>query len=295
MNKAKIIGKVAMALAAFGLLAGVEVEAQGVKSGFQKPNVQALKSLKAAASKPFSEGWVFIDGKYIDPPYKVERYGNVIRINGLQVTKEVVPWNEFLKTQPGVKVSKKTLEPAPGGEAPPPEPEPEAEESEEDDLWDSSLDDLFDDEPSEKKAKKAPKKSAYKPKPKKPSVQVSYTLEGDFVMNDKAKALLDRVNTYRTKIDTTLRNGGLCCFSSRYAAVTADSGTARQALERLPEIMRTKNNRDAFTQAIRNAGLVYFSPGLINDLFDNRLDFLKLQKRLKAAKDRAEWKQYMKN
>ena len=38
---------------------------------------------------PINSGFVFIDGKYIEPPYEVKRKGLAIYINGIQVTKEL--------------------------------------------------------------------------------------------------------------------------------------------------------------------------------------------------------------
>lgn len=38
--------------------------------------------------KPINSGFVFIDGKYIEPPYHVKRKGYAVYINGIQVTKE---------------------------------------------------------------------------------------------------------------------------------------------------------------------------------------------------------------
>ena len=70
------------------------------KSAFATVPKQALVELKATVGKPFSAGLVFINGKFLDPPYKVERYGTALRINGIQVTNEIVPWTEFPKTQP---------------------------------------------------------------------------------------------------------------------------------------------------------------------------------------------------
>lgn len=247
-------------------------------SSFRRPPAASLKALKAAVGKPFNSGWVFIDGKYLDPPYKVERYGTVIRINKIQVTGEIVPWEEFIKTQKGVKVSR-TETAAPAGE-PAPEPVIEEEpEPEPEDDWESSLDDLFDDAPATKKKSTAKKKSTYKPRPPKPTVTVSYSLDGDFVPNDKSNALLQRVNSMRTKIDSLLRGGGYCCFSSRYPAITADGGAARHVLSKLPAIMKDNPNLSAFSQSIRDAGFVYFSEKFVEDLFRNRFDYLKLQKR----------------
>ena len=69
------------------------------KSAFATVPKQALVELRATVGKPFSSGLVFVNGKFLDPPYKIERYGTAIRINGVQVTNEIIPWTEFLKTQ----------------------------------------------------------------------------------------------------------------------------------------------------------------------------------------------------
>ena len=56
-------------------------------------------ALGVTRGRPFSSGVVFIDGKYIEPPYVVERWGNGIRINSQTATGPVISWNEFLKTR----------------------------------------------------------------------------------------------------------------------------------------------------------------------------------------------------
>ena len=67
-------------------------------------------ALGVTRGRSFSTGVVFLDGKYIEPPYVVERWGTGIRINGKPVTGQVINWNEFLKTQEVVKVSKSEVE-----------------------------------------------------------------------------------------------------------------------------------------------------------------------------------------
>ena len=64
-----------------------------------KASVKALGRTKGGS---FSSGVVFVEGKYIEPPYVVERWGNGIRINSTPVTGQIVIWNEFLKTQKGI-------------------------------------------------------------------------------------------------------------------------------------------------------------------------------------------------
>lgn len=236
------------------------------------------KALGVTKGRSFSEGLVFVNGKYIEPPYVVERWGNGIRINGTPVISQVVEWSEFLKTQSGVKVTK-TESAAPASE---PEPEPEIEEEEESDDDDSSLDDLFDDDP--KPAKKAAKKPAKKKVAKKraapkPTTTVSYALDGDFVPNDASKALVARVNKVRTDINATLLKGGILIFGDRYARVSADAQMAEQFLMAIPDILKRSSSASDILSGARASGLVYLTSSICADLYANKIDYLKLQRR----------------
>ncbi len=241
------------------------------------------KALGVTRGKPFSKGLVFVDGHYLEPPYVVERWGVGIRINGVPVVGQVIDWTEFIKTQDGVKVTKTESEPV--ADEPEPEPEPELEEDFDD--FDSSLDDLFDDDPQPKKAKKAPKKKVRRAKPK-PTTTISYTLEGEFVANDASKALLKKINKTRTDIHAVLLAGGFICFGQNYSRVSGDSRTAGQILEKLPGIERAATSEEALIAAVRSAHLVYLTEPICRDLYRNRRDYLKLQtRRDKEKSDRA--------
>lgn len=282
--------------------------AVAVSSSFAPADSASAKELKRTVGKPFESGYVFIDGRYLPPPYTVERYGTVIRINNVQVTGEIVPWEHFLKTQEGVEVSKSSAggEPEPAAAATPaddlftdepsaepePEPEPELEEEDFDDEG-SSLDDLFEDNPEPKPKKEAPKKkkpkTVRKPKVRRPAVTVSYTLKGPFRHNDKTKGYVDKINRERTRIERVLRMGGYFCFGSRYGAVSGDERQCRLLIGKLPEIMRDNPDAAAFNAAMRKAGFTYYPPALIRDLARNRFGYLELMKRRKAEKEAKQW------
>ena len=169
------------------LLFAVAVMAVTGVFAFQPVPKESAKALGRTRGKPFSLGAVFVNGKYLEPPYVVERWGTGIRINQMPVTGQIVDWNEFLKTQPDVKVEKKESEPAPSEPAPP-EPaatQPDAAVSIE--AATSSQDDLFDDDPKSKKPEAAepvaapPPVPPPAPKPAKPVV--TYALNGEFKHN----------------------------------------------------------------------------------------------------------------
>lgn len=120
---------------------------------------ESAKALGVTRGRPFSEGIVFVNGKYLPPPYVVERWGTGIRINKIPVTGQIISWNEFLKTQKNVKVVEPepaaddhdAAEPAPPKEKPlkekesepAPPPPPAGDDAGESDGGSSSLDDLF--------------------------------------------------------------------------------------------------------------------------------------------------------
>ena len=183
------------------------------------------KALGVTRGKPFEKGLVFVNGRYLESPYVVERWGTGIRINKVPVIGQVVDWTEFLKTQDGVKVIKTEVPPPQAAERAPeavssPEPvsaPPEKEIAGSDD-FDPSLDDLFEDEPQPQKKKAdvpQAKPVARKPKSVKPIPTVTYALEGEFSANDASKALLKKVNDKRTQINAQLLDGEILFFPGR--------------------------------------------------------------------------------
>ena len=259
----------------------------GVSNAVEIPKASS-KALGVTKGRQFDAGLVFINGKFIEPPYVVERRGVGICINGMPAVGQVIEWAEFLKTQQGVKVVK-TETPAPAYVPPASEPETPSY----DDV-DSSLDDLFDDEPKVKKKphKPAAKRPSYAPR--KPTTTVTYTLEGEFVPNATTKTLVSRINAVRTEIDRILRSGGFICFGDRYARVSGDQRAAMIFLDKIPEIMRRSETPDAFRSSVRSANLVYLTDAVCNDLFRNRIDYRKLQDRRRKWKDDLELKKLMK-
>ena len=259
------------------------------RAAFATVPKQALVELKATIGKPFSAGLVFVNGKFLDPPYKVERYGTALRINGIQVTNEIVPWTEFLRTQPGARVEK--IETPQAADAPAAEPAPAAEEPEAEESYDSSddIDDLFDDDPKPKK--KATKKPAVK-RPVKvapPPPATTIVLDGEFKPNDKTRQMVARINKERTRVETTLRNGGSYFFSVRSMPISVDRLPTEMLLSSMPDVMKSNTTFEQFSSAARSKGLTFISDSVMRDLFRNRLDYIRLQARAKAVKEGGKW------
>lgn len=249
---------------------------------------QALVELKATVGKSFSAGLVFVNGKFLDPPYKVERYGTALRINGIQVTNEIIPWTEFLKTQAGARVEK--VDPPPAAAASSQETAPVVEESETSDSSIDDIDDLFDDDPKPKKkvaAKPVVKRTPKAAPPPQPTTTV--VLDGEFVANDKTKAMVARINKERTRVETVLRKGGCVFFGTRYTPISVDRMPAEMFLSSMPVVMKSNTVFEPFSSAARAKGITFLSDAVLRDLFRNRLDYIRLIAREKAIKEEGKW------
>ena len=265
-----------------GAIALVALLAAATALGFSEVPKDSARALGVTRGRPFTAGAVFLHGKYLEPPYVVERWGTGLRINGKFVSGQIVDWTEFLKTQSGVKVTR-TEAAVPAAPAPTPAPAAVA------DVDENSLDDLFDDDPKPKKKAEPPRRAA----PARPKTTVSYSFDGTFVPNDTTRALVKRINAARTEIDRILRAGGFLCFGNSYSRVAGDARTLQTMLEKLPEIQQRANSVDEFRASIRQAHLVYLNEVLCEEMFRNRMDYPKLRDlRMRIKKD-LQWQEIL--
>ena len=253
---------------------------------FTPPPKEAAKALKVTRGKPFSHGLVFVDGKFIEPPYVVERYGNVIRINKIQVTNQIYEWGDFLKTQSGAVVSRKEVPSSAPVAAPPPirsAPVAPAVEDEYD-----PLDALFDDLPAKPKKTVTAASRPASVRPPEPKTVTTVKFDGAFEANAKTSIMVNKINKMRYEIDVALRRGSFMCFGSGYSRVMGDAETARKILQKLPEIMKNNSEYTPFAAAVRDEGFVFFPQKLVKELFEHRVDYILLQKWWKKVFDEQE-------
>ena len=297
-------------------LTGAVILAAACANAFTPIPKESAKALGATKGKPVKTGLVFVNGKFLRPPYVVERWGVGIRINKTPVTGQVIAWTDLLKTQdPSAITTEAPAEgdapPADGAEVgeipPPPADEPPAEATSESAEADSvetmpaepppapaaskdavlddilSLDDLFDAEPAEDVAAKPAPKSAPKPKAKpkaaKPKAPPppAMKLTGKFVRNDAAKALIKKINDSRTEIDRQLRSGNLLCFGDRYTRIVGGAQAAADILKTLPEAQMKATSAADLQRMLRAARLDYLHELIIQDFYANRIDYRRLQ------------------
>lgn len=241
----------------------------------------SANALGVTKGKTFDGGVVFINGKYLPPPYVVERWGTGLRINRRKVTGEVIDWTEFLKTQSDVTVSRSASARSSAPEPVELAPEPGSDQDESD----SAFDDLFDDDGKKPKVRKTVRKpAARKPAGTADEPAVTYSLNGDFVPNEASKKLLARINATRTEIDRLLRMGGFVCFGDSYHRVSGDARTAERLLALLPDIMQHSESEASFKAAVREAKMDFLTESLCEDLYANRIDYRQLRERLSQLK-----------
>ena len=239
--------KTTLILAAFAALSSVAAESA---PEFEKVPAQAMKELKGAVGKPLDSGLVFVNGRYIRPPYRVARMGTAIFINDVQVTGQINSWRKFLATQPGYTGQIQARPQAPAV------------------VKAKDVDDLFaDDEPS------APAAKADAPAPE-PAV--------DFSANARSAELLREIDAFRAGVQRRLREGNACFFGSRYARVEVPPGLVMKLLDVLPDAMREADDGVDLESRIRARGIVFLNRTICNELIEHRPDYLKLIERKKS-------------
>ena len=101
--------------------------------------------------------------------------------------------------------------------------------------------------------------------------------------------MVARINKARTRVETTLRNGGCYFFGARYMPFSVDRLPTEMLLSSLPDVMKTNTTFEQFSSAARSKGLTFISENVMRELFRNRLDYIRLQARAKAVKEGGKW------
>lgn len=238
---------------------------------FEKIPAASVVNLKITSPKrPVRTGYVFVNGEYIPPPYRVIRYGTGIKINGKQVTGEVVPWKNFttaFNAQPKAddreKPAKKRVR--------------RKKEV-------NSLDDLFDDSPSTADSSSDSDDDSSEESDSGETDDASEEA-GEYVKDARTKALLKGINNYRNKIHRQLLDGGVCFFGVEYSQIHIPSRLAPAILDLMPDSIRDARNPNELHQIFRSKGYPFINVNLCADLLNNAADTTKIAQR--RRKERA--------
>ena len=243
------------------LAAGVLCAAPPPEPLFEKVPPPAVTALRIAKGKMISTGLVFVNGKLLPGPYIVSRHGTAIKVNREQVTGQVVPWSQFVAGGAS-RPAPRPVAAAPA--APPPPPS-------------SEVDDLFEDAPAKPASSGRPSAPAPVAAPPPPA--------GDYVDTPRTRALLKRINEFRTDVDRTLRGNGMYFFGVRHAPVRVEARQAEALLAILPNALRDANDARQLQGVLRSHGITYLPPEVCADLMRDRALFMKIRDRVREIKE----------
>ncbi len=230
-------------------------------TGFEPVPGAALKHLKGTRGKPIRKGVVFVNGRYLPPPYTVWRKGTAIFIGKTQVTGQIVPWSAFVMAQgseDGAVAAPKPVERKPAPVV-------------------RSVDDLFDDEPSTPQAATAASAPASEPE-----------LTGAYTSNTATKRYLKRIMNYRTDVDRRLRRGEILFFGTRYSMLHVEDRLCMPLMNALPGALRDASDAYDLQSRLRSHGITYLSNAICEDLFANQAFSFAIDERRAKMQDEAE-------
>jgi hypothetical protein len=249
---------------------------------------QAVASLKITSPrKPVRTGYVFVNGKYLSPPYRVTRHGTVLKINGTQVTGQIIPWSRFLDLPQTSTPSTKAMPPVAKAKKTSTAPKKI-----------TSVDDLFADEPAAEEPTKSKTADSnaidelFGDGPAKPPSSAEVMAEAienaTFVKTPKTDKLLKRINTYRSDVHRQLLDGDICFFGCKYSPINVPNKLARKFLDFLPTAYRESMNANEFYSMLRTQGFVFVSRQICDELFANIADSPKIQERRRKERSNEE-------
>lgn len=246
--------------------------------GFEPCPAQAVANLKITSPrKPVRSGYVFVNGKYMPPPYRVTRHGTVLKINGTQVTGQIIPWSRF------VDVPQSSVPAAKGVSASPEKTVKKAPRKI------TTVDDLFADDSSEEEKPKssAPDSSAIDElfgdgpakAPSAAEIKAEAIANATFVKTPKTVSMVNRINTYRSDVHRQLLNGDICFFGTRYSQINVPNQLARKFLDALPSAIKECADASSLYTRLRSQGFVFVSRHICDELFSNIADSSLIEER----------------
>jgi len=224
---------------------------------------QATEDLGRANGAPQINGFVFVAGRYIPPPYTVTRIGNGIFINRVQVD-QPVPWHHGTTsggTAPKAVDADGDFEVVP----------PATARDDKPDAAVVSIDDLFGDlgtPPAKPQA--AP---SVKPEERAPAQ----------AKLDKA-SVIEGLERLRSGYETALGRGEVFFFGPQ-KRVNGNYGTARTMMGVLPQALRQAQSPQDLLQRLRRGGVFFIDIGICGELYRNKTTFPLLEGRLNKIKE----------
>jgi len=251
----------------------------------QLPEVpsEAIEALGLTLGTPKRKGFVFIEGRYISPPYTVSRKGNGIFINRIQV-EQPIAWTAEALTPSAIPPSKavvntpdkaEEVNPSPlpppldtaapvavidsGAVATPPTTEGQVGKS---------LDALFDGPSTNNIVIDAPNPAGLEKK----ALPVGLTQQ----QKDELRKKLDMI---RARFELGLAQGEIYFFNAKHGRVNGTYGTAKALFAVLPEALRYSQSPQDLMARLSKGGVNFLDLAICTDLYKNKLNFMVLNDR----------------
>ncbi len=233
----------------------------------------ALAELGTTLGQPSMSGFVFIEGRYIKPPYTVTRRGNAIFINRIQI-EQPVAWPRNVAPAPAAARAIDAdgdFEPITPDAAQPESPQPVAADAQAKVV--QSIDDLFADDdddpaPAPQPAAPAPAQAATSPEER-----------------EREKALvIESLERIRSGYEQALARGEIFFFGQRHNRVNGTYGTARTLIEVLPSALRYAESPLDLQNKLRQGGVYFLDIGICGEVFRHKNTFPLLEERLRRIK-----------
>lgn len=271
-------------IAAWGCLCGLAALAAWL------PEVpeRAVAELGSTHGTPQAKGFVFVEGRYIPPPYTVTRKGNGIFINRIQVD-QPVPWISGAADgdSPEGGAPKAADGEAPEGGAPktadgeaPDGGVPKAADA------DGDFEEVAPDEtPAETAAGtddlfsdigKADEKLGDAPQAKEE--------RGPAQGKINKEAWLQGLEKLRKGYDDALGRGEVFFFGPK-KRVNGNYGSARTMMGVLPQALRHSQSPQELLRRLREGGVFFIDIGICGELYRNKTTFPLLEERLKKIEE----------
>jgi len=271
----------------------------GSRVAAQLPEVsaQALDELGSTYGVPQMNGFVFIEGRYVPPPYTVTRKGNGIFINRIQVEQ---PMRWPIPALTGAEGEKKAVDSdgdfeevaAPAAPVPAGAPADEAVAAPAKAKAVKSIDDLFADDgaPAEADAPAVPSQAPAAPvavpetKAVAPQMGVQPERAPEDAEREKAAAAasLDRI---RKGYEQSLTRGDMFFFGQRHNRVNGNYGTACALMGVLPKALRYADSPNDLYQRLTQGGVYFIDIAICAELFRNKNTFPMLEDRLRKIEE----------
>ena len=267
----------------------------GVAVAAELPDVtaEAIADLGCVSGVPQLNGFVFIEGRYLPPPYTVSRKGNGLFINRIQF-EQPVAWSRFdASDASGGSVSPKKSVDADGdfqevGQVAAKPAAVENRAAPEKPKTVKSIDDLFADEKEAAPAAKQPAaqaSSAVAPQPAPAQPAAQRTPEDVKRQKDELRTNLDNL---RKGYEQALARGEVFFFGLRHSRLNGNYGTARTLMGVLPNALRQAQSPQDLLQRLNQGDIYFVDSGICTALFKNKNTFPMLEERLRNIEEAEE-------